>query len=91
MNNRRKNNTIKNLLEKSCPNEIPISGANAEKNDCFVVTQDKNGEPYLFLKKIMLNSVECHRWNGKQYKDVVKINVSDIYKNKLNITHYYKS
>lgn len=91
MNNRRKINIIKNLLAKSCPDRIPISGTDAEKNDCFVVTQDKNGEPYLFLQKITSNSVECLRWNGKQYKDVVQIDVSDIDKNKLNITHYYKT
>jgi len=77
------------LIKSACPGRIPRSGEKGKQVNCFVVSVDNQGEPYLLVTGINKDVLDCREWNGNSYSIEKSINLADVTSRDLFITHYY--
>lgn len=76
-------------LTRACESTIPRSGDAGKKVNCFTVSLDREGEPYLIVLKLADDMLECLAWSGKSYETATTIPLRSIDPSQLYITHYY--
>lgn len=77
------------FISKACGARIPRSGKEGEAVNCYVVTIDRNGEPYFVATGIEGEVLSGLTYNGESYADPATLNFSELENGNLNITHYY--
>jgi hypothetical protein len=76
-------------LSRNCESTIPRSGEKGERVNCFTVSIDKAGDPYLMVLEIHGDQLKCIEWNGKRYEIDSTISLKNIHPSQFCITHYY--
>jgi hypothetical protein len=77
------------LLSRACESRIPRSGDAGARVNCFVVSLDKNGEPFFIATEYDANVLRGLSWDGSSYSDEHTVALEDIGNYELRITHYY--
>jgi hypothetical protein len=80
---------LKAALARSCPDRVPRSGAAAKRVNCFSVFIDKNTEPYLLVRSVLGEDLECLEWSGERFDIPKTIPFSDVPEKELSVTHFY--
>lgn len=77
------------FISKACDSRIPRSGKEAEAVNCYVVTVDRNDEPYFVATGLEGEVMSGFKYDGESYADSANLNFSELENGNLNITHYY--
>lgn len=77
------------LLSKACESRIPRSGEEGEKVNCFVVSLDRDGQPFFIATKFMGKVLAGVKWDGNSYCEEHTLDLADLGAYELRITHYY--
>jgi hypothetical protein len=77
------------LLTKKCPSEIPRSGEDGKKINCFSVAIDNNSEPDFLLREYSTKEFSVLKWNGERYADRETRPISEVLNGGLRVTHFY--
>jgi hypothetical protein len=77
------------LIAKTCKSEIPRSGEEGKKINCFVVALDRDGSPFFIATGYEKQILTGLRWNGHSYANKHSIGLSELENGKLRVTHYY--
>jgi hypothetical protein len=80
---------LRRVLSRRCSHEIPRSGREGERVNCFVARTQRNGEPYLLLDSLDGDVVKCRRWHDGSFSVELEENVSSLVNAELFIYHYY--
>lgn len=80
---------LHHALSRKCESTIPRSGEKGERVNCFTVSIDKAGDPYLMVLKIHGDQLKCIEWNGQRYEIDSTISLTNIRPSQFCITHYY--
>lgn len=80
---------LKKAMNCACPGTIPRSGESGERVNCFSVYIDNHSKPYLLLKRIEGDNLECLEWNGERFADEKIINFQEVPEPSLSVTHFY--
>lgn len=77
------------VLRRTCPNAIPRSGDRAKRVNCFSVSIDKDGDPYLLVKGVDGDDLRCLEWSGTQYDNEATISLAEIDPRAIFVMHFY--
>lgn len=77
------------VLVRKCESTIPRSGEKGEQVNCFTVSIDKAGEPYLIALELYDDQLKCIEWSGQSYEIDTTVPITTIHPSQLRITHYY--
>ncbi|WP_028025701.1 hypothetical protein [Enterovibrio calviensis] len=79
------------IVDESATKRIPRSGERAKTVNCFVVALDIKDQPYFLATSFdkERSVLEGSHWNGQEYTGSGEIELSDLDKYRLDITHYY--
>jgi hypothetical protein len=77
------------LIARACDTVIPRSGKQGEQVNCFVVSVDNNGKPYLMVTGLEGEDLHCLEWDGNHYSRATIISLGKINQSELFIAHYY--
>lgn len=77
------------VLARACESTIPRSGEKGERVNCFTVSIDKAGEPYLIALELAGDELKCIEWNGEHYEIDTTVSLTNINPSQIQITHYY--
>ena len=77
------------VLARKCESTIPRSGEKGERVNCFTVSIDKAGAPYLIALELYGDQLKCIEWNGQRYEIDTTVTLSTIDPSQFHITHYY--
>jgi len=75
------------LLVRRCPNNIPRSGEEGAKINCFSVFLTKSSEPYLYFQKPKDGFFVVLEWNNGEFVKVRDVSLDEIYEFDLLIRH----
>lgn len=77
------------VLARKCESTIPRSGEEGEKINCFTVSIDKAGDPYLIALELYGDQLKCIEWSGQRYEIDTTVSIATIHSSQFRITHYY--
>lgn len=77
------------LLTRACESRIPRSGEEGEKVNCFVVSLDREGQPFFIATKSMGKVLAGVKWDGNSYCEEHTLELAELGAYELRITHYY--
>ena len=77
------------LLARPCDDLIPRSGARGEAVNCFYVSIDMQGKPYLRVRSISNDMLECLKWDVQSYSIETKIPLTEVDPTSIFVTHFY--
>ena len=77
------------LLSRACESRVPRSGEEGSRVNCFVVSLDRNSEPFFIATEYTSQDLRGVKWDGDSYAIDHTIPLSDINQYELRITHYY--
>jgi hypothetical protein len=80
---------LANAVACKCPDLVPRSGEAAARVNCYSVYVDKNSEPYLLVKALAGESLECLEWSGQRFDVPKSVSFADIPTGDVSITHFY--
>lgn len=80
---------LPSVLARKCESRIPRSGEKGEQVNCFTVSIDKAGEPYLIALELDGDNLKCIEWNGQRYEIDTTVTLTSIQPSQFHITHYY--
>lgn len=76
-------------LHCPCPQLIPRSGPDGAAIKCFSIYIDKVGKPYLLVRSLSGDSLNCHEWSGQSFDQPITVALSSIDASDVSITHFY--
>lgn len=76
-------------LRCPCPQLVPRTGADGAQVSCFTIYIDKLGQPYLLVRRLSGDSLECLEWSGQSFDQPVIVALSSVDANDVSITHFY--
>lgn len=77
------------LLSNACESSIPRSGEEGQKVNCFVVSLDRDSQPFFIATKLMGKVLTGVKWNGSSYCEEHTLDLAELGAYELRITHYY--
>lgn len=80
---------LPSVLARKCESRIPRPGEKWEQVNCFTVSIDKAGQPYLIVLELYGDELKCIEWNGQRYEIDTTILLASIHPSQFYITHYY--
>lgn len=80
---------LPSALTRACGSTIPRSGQKGERVNCFTVSIDKAGEPYLIVLELIGDDLKCIEWSGNRYEIDTTVSLSSVDPSAFSITHYY--
>ena len=80
---------LSSVLAQKCESTIPRSGEKGERVNCFTVSIDKAGKPYLIALELDGDKLKCIEWNGQRYEINTTVTFTSIHPSQFCITHYY--
>lgn len=76
-------------LHCPCPQLVPRSGHDGAKVKCFSIFIDKVGKPYLLVRSLSGDNLDCHEWSGQSFDKPLTVALSSIDASDVSITHFY--
>lgn len=76
-------------LDCPCPQLVPRSGGAGAKVKCFTIYIDKAGDPYLLVRNLSGDTLDCLEWSGHSFDKPVNVKLYSIDAKDVSITHFY--
>src|SRR4051812_33214046 len=80
---------LNKALNFPCPQLIPRSGDDGKRMNCFTIYIDKLSRPYLLVRNISGDYLDCLEWSGAAFDKAISIKLNDIDVKDIAITHFY--
>lgn len=80
---------LSRVLARPCGIRIPRSGTKGAAVNCFNVSIDKGGEPYLLIQSLEKEILNCLEWDGSRFATPTKHSLTSFRLRDFSITHYY--
>lgn len=77
------------LISKKCMSEIPRSGEEGKRINCYTVTLDLDGSPFFLATEYKEQILTGSKWDGHSYANKHSIKLSELENGKLRVRHYY--
>lgn len=77
------------IFERISPERIPRTGEEGRNVNCYSVMIDKSKEPYFIARSFDGEKIIGFKWNEYKYDIEAELNIHDLSKYKLRVTHYY--
>jgi hypothetical protein len=76
-------------LHCPCPQLITRSSPGGAQVKCFIIYIDKIEKPYLLVRSLSGDNLECHEWSGQSFDKPVTVPLSSVDAKDVSITHFY--
>lgn len=80
---------LRSALSCACPDRVPRSGEAAKRVNCYSVYVDRNTEPYLLVRAVRDEELECLEWSGERFDTPKSIPFSAVLESDLSVTHFF--
>jgi hypothetical protein len=79
------------LLARGCKLTVPRSGKDGEDVNCFSVSIEKQGEPYLLVRSITNDVLDCLEWDSQSQRCSIarEIPLTKVHLASISVRHYY--
>lgn len=77
------------LLSRGCESPIPRSGSAGARVNCFSISVDKAGEPFLLVDGLENETLTGLEWDGSSYSQESTLPLDEVDPQDIFIRHYY--